>query len=102
MKIDFDQKLLNIDGNVIPHTDEKNNTKDATLSIVARTALLARFQDENLNGDDHYHRWDLAKSAVGIAEWSVEDVSLLKRLIGKAYPPGIIGPAYDAIEPKTK
>lgn len=97
MKIHFDQVLNDLDGEPI----KSDEGQPVTLSSIARNVLLARFQDETPSGEESYHRHELARSAKGEADWKSEDVALLKRLIAKAYAPLIIGPAYDAIEPKT-
>src|ERR1700736_5041438 len=95
MKINFDQVLNDLDGEPIVA-----DGKPLTLCRVARNALLARFQDESPSGEESYHRHELARGAKGESDWTPEDVVLLKKLIAKAYTPLVIGPAFDAIEPK--
>ena len=74
------------------------------LRDVATNALLAVFQDEqNLSGEEKLKRWELAvkiRRAVDPCEISVEEVSLVKKLIGKAYAPVISGQAWHMLEGK--
>ena len=101
MKINFDTVLLGLDGEPIKSPKPDGGLESATLCAVARNALLARYQDEqNLSGQEQYHRYELAKNAKGETEWVSDDVTLLKRLIAKLYGPLVIGPAFDLIEPK--
>ena len=102
MKINFEQVLVDLDGDPIKD-DTKKDSRDATLGSVARNALLARFPDEqNLSGDEQFHRYELASFTKGGHDWPAEDVALLKKLISKAYGPLIIGRSYELIEPKLK
>lgn len=73
----------------------------ATLGWYARTALNATFPDEtNLSGDDKAKRGGLAQSLVGATEvkLKVEDLALIKKLIGKAYGPLVVYQAWEMLE----
>jgi len=73
----------------------------ATLGAVCIGALMGVYGDEQaLSGDEKFKRYKLAEriSAGGVQEVSVEDVALLKKLIGKNWPPAVLGPAYEALE----
>ena len=97
MKIDFSAAIKDLDGGAV-----KDGEKDATLGRVACTALLASYADEqNLAAEDKVKRFRLAEIAArgGEQEMKVEDVALIKTLIGKAFAPLIVGRAYDIIEP---
>src|SRR5262245_23377648 len=97
MKIDFSAVIKDLDGSPV-----KQGEKDATLGHVACTALLASYADEqNLPVEDKVRRFRLAEIAAkgGEREVKVEDVALIKQLIGKAFAPLIVGRAYDIIEP---
>lgn len=78
--------------------------KVATLRSIAIEALLAVFQDESsLTGDEKLKRWELAmkvKRAVEPAEFTVEEVGLIKKLIGKAFAAMIVGQAWMMLEGK--
>jgi len=97
MKIDFSAVIKDLDGEAV-----KDGEKDATLGRVACTALLASYADEqNLAAEDKVKRFRLAEVAArgGEQEIKVDDVALIKTLIGKAFAPLIVARAYDIIEP---
>jgi len=97
MKIDFSAVIKDLDGDAV-----KDGEKDATLGGVACSALLASYADEQgLPAEDKVRRFRLAETAAkgGEQEIKVEDVALIKQLIGKMFAPLIVGRAYDLIEP---
>ena len=99
MKIDFSAVIKDLAGEAV-----KDGDKDATLGRVACTALLASYADEqNLAAEDKVKRFRLAEIAAkgGEREVKVEDVALIKQLIGKAFAPLVVGRAYDIIEPPS-
>jgi hypothetical protein len=53
-----------------------------------------------LAGEDKFKRWQIAQKIDEHleAEISVEDVALIKRLIGKAFGPIVVGPAFQLLE----
>src|SRR6516164_2901594 len=99
MKIDFSAVIKDLDGDAV-----KDGEKDATLGRVACTALLVSYADEqNLAAEDKVKRFRLAEIAAngGAQEMKVEDVALIKKLIGKAFAPLVVARAYDIIEPRS-
>jgi len=97
MKIDFSSVIKDLDGDAV-----KDGEKDATLGRVACAALLASYADEqNLPTEDKVKRFRLAEvtSKGGEQEIKIDDVALIKKLIGKAFAPLIVARAYDIIEP---
>ena len=91
MKIDFSAAIKDFDGDAV-----KDGDKEATLGRVACTALLASYADEqNLPAEDKVKRFRLAEIAAkgGAQEMKVDDVALMKKLIGKAFAPLIVGRA---------
>ena len=100
MKIDFDAPILALDG-----TPMRDGENPATLKALACTALAAMFNDEpSLSATDKYQRFALGLKLVdgGEVDLSVEEIGLIKKLIGKAYPPVTMGRAYDLLDPKAK
>lgn len=109
---DFSQPILDQEGKPAcreaPPRDEKTGKfldcpteQIATLGWYARNALYASFPDEqNLPGDDKSKRGALAQSLVGATEvkLKVEDLALIKKLIGKAYGPLIVYQAWAMLE----
>jgi hypothetical protein len=101
MKIDFDKPILGFKGEAI-----RDGETDFTLGFVASSALLASFPDErDLDGKEKYKRYKLAdkiSSANGSGvDLSAEEITDLKKLIGKAFAPLVVGRAYDLLDPST-
>ncbi len=96
MKVNFDKQLVSLDGEVI--LDTKGNP--AVLRGVAIDALLAVFGDEqNLAGEEKLKRYIVAEKVYKHEDdLTVEELALLKKLIGKAYNPLIVGQAWKIIE----
>jgi hypothetical protein len=67
------------------------------------TALLAAYNDEpNLSGNEKFTRWRIAmkiKDDPGAIALSLKEAGLVERLVGKAYPPMLVGQIYQAIDP---
>ncbi|MCM2441200.1 hypothetical protein HGO34_15870 [Agrobacterium vitis] len=101
MKIDFTQKLLSLDG--LPMNGAPLGVEgDTTLSHVAVAALMMTFPDEqHLAGTAKFERYQLARRVHDVKEpvdLKVEEVALLKDLIGRAFSPSVIGPAYSLLD----
>lgn len=93
MKRDFGQ-ILSALGQPLP---EPANT----LGAVSIAALLGVYGDEQgLSGEDKFKRYQLAERlhAGGVQDVSAEEVALIKKLVGKNWPPAVLGPAYEALE----
>lgn len=73
-----------------------------TLAGIAVNALLAQHEDERaLAGADKVKRYKLAQKihdSTGEIEIMSEEVALLKTLIGKTYPPLLVGLAWGLLE----
>lgn len=110
--VDFSQPILDQEGKAtcreVQTRDEKTGKfldcpadQIATLGLYARNALYAQFPDEqNLAGEEKSKRGALAQSLVGVTEvkLKVEDLALIKKLIGKAYGPLIVFQAWNMLE----
>lgn len=94
MEIAFDTKLVNLAGVTL-----KMDNEDATLKMVAVAALVGFYQDENPPGAEKAIRHRLAKRIyAGEKNLTATEVEKVKFLIGKGYPPLIVGAAYDILE----
>jgi len=107
VKVDFEQPVKTING--IPmvepvegEVDDEGNQKvrPVTLRTAVVNALLAQFQDEkSLSGEEKLKRWDLARKVHGGCDTlEVEEVALIKTLVGKAYGVAVVGPVYTMLE----
>lgn len=96
MKINFNQPIKNIKGEDI---------ENLTLKTISVEALLAAFDDErsSLTGEEKVKRYHLATQIHTNDEIdiTVEDISLIKKLIGKGYGALIVGQAWEVLEGKT-
>lgn len=96
MKIDFDVKFQTLDGKAITM-----NEKEATLKDVTIEALMGLLEEEKgISGEEKFKRYELAMKIKGggIVDISVDDVSLIKRLIGKMFTPLVVGQAWEMLE----
>jgi len=97
MKINFNQTIKNIKGEVV---------KDLTLKSVSIEALLATFEDErSLSGEEKVKRFVLAtriESNSNDMDFKVEDVAKIKQLIGKGYGPLVVGQAWEMLDGKLE
>lgn len=94
MKINFNTELKTIDG--------KSLNPPATLKDAVVNALLSLLDDErHIPGEEKAKRWILATriySNPENVELTVEEVAMIKSLVGKAYPPLIVGQAWKILE----
>lgn len=100
MLIDFNQTIKQIDGTELTITEGK----EATLKHFALEALQLNFQDEtNLSADTKCKRWLLATRIYANPakiDLTAEEIVEIKKLIGKAYGPMIVGQAFQMLEGK--
>ena len=100
MKVDMNQKIKNMDGSVA-----KEGDKEITLGVICANALLATIPNENPTGPQKYERFGLATkihaSKDGMLEISVENLAMLREMIGKGYSTLVVGQAYDLLDGKT-
>lgn len=85
--------------------DPKNNQEPTkislTLSAACRHALCSNFPDETqLSGEDRFERGLLAyKIKQGDCDLSPENITLIKKLLGKLYGPEIILASWQLLDP---
>jgi hypothetical protein len=96
MKVNFEKVLVDMDG--VELKDTKGGTAKVRGCVV--DALLATYQDEqNLAGEEKMKRFDLAtKIYKGEDDVVVEDITLIKKLVGKAYTPIVVGQVWRVLE----
>ena len=132
MKIDLNYKIKDLDGKVIKDdiqdTDKNDNPqydgdgkvkrkkgKAITLRMVCERALLnpdvtidqrtGKMVQIPIDPTEKVHRYDLAlqiHKADGLFDIGVDDIKLLKDLIGRKFPPLTVGQAYRILDPTTK
>lgn len=98
MKVNFDAVMKDLKGEPI-----KDGQEDFKLGSACCNALLAPYPDEqNLDSKDKVRRYKLALkvTAGGEQDLSVEEVADLKKLVGKAFPPLIVGRAFEVLDPE--
>lgn len=107
---DFTQPITQIGGKPFTQQDGKT-AADITLGSTIEQALLAEYADEKdatgksiLPAGEKFSRWKLASKIVGNKDLTLtsEELSLIKKLVEKGYPPSIVGPVWSAIDPGVK
>lgn len=95
IRLDFSVKLRNLQG-----VDLTIDGNEGTLRFVCVTALMASYpSDAQATGDQKFARYALAKRIQnGAAEILHMDFDALKYYIGQAFPPVVLGPAFEALE----
>jgi len=76
----------------------------ATVAKACVTALTATLPGEGqLSGEEKFKRFLLAQRIVGTPDLDLaaEDIVLLKRLIGTAYPPLVVGRVWEVLDPAS-
>jgi hypothetical protein len=100
--IDFTQVLIGVDGKALFNPETKVTL---TLGEVAITALETMNQeDRDMPGAKKFQMDELARKIHGnkAAVLPVEDITLIKERIGKAYGPMVVGPAWRLLDPATE
>lgn len=100
MKIDLSTVICDLDGKPIKAAD----AKDFTVGMCACNALLTPDAKDETSGEDKVKRFRLAERVYegGEQDLSVEDIALLKQLIGKIYPPLTVGRAFEVLDPPAE
>ena len=103
--IDFNAPLKDIDGNELKDkvldADGKATILTATLGRIAANALLAvTDEDKSMTGETKVKRYDLAMRVIkGEVALKAEDITEIKKAIGKAYAPLIVGQSWKMLDP---
>lgn len=96
MKINWDAKITNFEGEPI-----KDGEKDVTLATISCSVFISALKgDDQLSGEEKekLFKIGLAASEGGVSEITADQAATLKKRIGVAYAPLIVGRAYEIIE----
>jgi hypothetical protein len=98
--INFNQKILTLDGKVVHEGDRK-----LTLLLISQNALLnVSKDDEHITSGEKVDRYALALKITMTKESEIdvtaENIVLLKKVIGKLYVPLIVGQVFLMLEGK--
>jgi hypothetical protein len=111
MAIDFTQKLTNLDGSPVTDKDGKTLEHQPTLGSICQTALITQYADEvdpmtrkeSVTPEEKFQRWKIAQKLEGSnVTLTAEELALIKKLVGKAYSPLIVGQAWTMLDPGEK
>jgi hypothetical protein len=97
MRVDFNRVLLGFDGMAL-----QDSGKDINLRTLCCNALMIVTNEETtLPGEEKFKRFELASiihSSKENCDLKVEDIALLKTMVGKYYGPAVVGPAWKLLE----
>ena len=108
MELDLNQVLKSLNGSDITSPPEEGGEerKPFLMRTVCINALLEpRPEDKNLTGEKKVKRYHLAMEIYktkGKIDLSIDDIKLLKDLIGKMPSPLIVGQAFNILDPPKK
>lgn len=95
MKIKIDEKLRNIDGSDIV----MGNAPAMTLKEICITSILSPIQDEDEKKKyEKYEIFKLLRDAKSEVTLTAEQITVVKKAIGKFQPPLIMGQCFDLLE----
>ena len=100
MKVNWDAKILNFAGDEL-----KEDGKPVTLATLACGVFMNVLRgDEQLSGDEKEKMFQIGMGATkgGIGEITTDQASVLKKRIGQAYTPLVVGRAFAIIEGKDE
>lgn len=107
MKIKPYIEIEDMDGQPMPGGTEKDS-KMFTLKTACINGLYAQFEDEkNLSGEEKIKRYNLAEKIYSAkdkdeVDLKAEEITLLKKLIAKAYGALIVGRCWELLDPGEK
>lgn len=97
MKVDFNKKFVNFNGEVLK---DANTQREITLGEVCVEALLSTDRENPISGTEKLERYNLAMEIhSGKKEvLSPEEIVLIKELVGKLYTTIIVGQAFPILD----
>lgn len=95
MKVNFGATMKDMDG-----SDVIENGKPVTLAAIGVVSLLANFDKENPAVEEKLARYRIAHKIKdgGIVDLTVEELSVVKAMVGKVYGTMIVGQAFQLLE----
>lgn len=97
MKLDFNQSLKSLDGKALKF----DQVTEFTLKLACVEALMREHANEQISGKEKFERAILAEKihkAKGFCEVTSEEITQIKELVGRAWPPVVVLPAYKLLE----
>ena len=126
MKIDINYTFKNLDGGVVPERPDEPEefcgeiiVKDgkpvmkksppftlrtACINVLIMQQKSPQAREKELSAEDKIKRYELAKKiykSSGLIDLQSEEITLLKELIGKLYPPLTVGQAFEILDPHS-
>ena len=104
MKIDFNQELKTIEGEILQRTRRKGNQvveEPATLRWAAVEALLTVDPKVTIPGEEKAKRYDLAlkiQDSNGSIDLGVDDISFIKKICDDHFAPLVMGQTRKMLE----
>jgi hypothetical protein len=97
---DFKAPILNLDGSRISTVPGDEKSPPLTLGKVCEDALIATLPNDNPDVGEKGRRFFLAlKIHAGTAELTADEVTLVKKVVGLAYGPLVVGRAIELLDP---
>jgi hypothetical protein len=97
--VDFNTHILSIEGKDIPTS--ATDQSPVTLGKVCEDALIATLPGDNPTPDEKGNRFRLAMKVHEGKNLTSEDITLLKKVIGLAYGPLVVGRAIELLDPAS-
>lgn len=121
MKIDMNYKFENLDGSSIPEGPDETEIVDgvavvkkksppftlktACINVLIRTQRDPQTRAKEIDAEEKIKRYELAKKiykSLGLVDLQSEEITLLKKLVGQAYPPLTVGQAFEVLDPHSE
>ncbi len=121
MKIDFNRQFKELDGKVIPEQppgmvkndkgemEEKKyppfTLRKACTNVLVMGERDAQGRPKEMTGKQKVERYELAKkihNSTGLVDLQAEEITLLKELIGRIYPPITVGQSFEILDPHSE
>lgn len=100
-KVNLTEQFMTLKGEPIIERDQEGNETAVTLKHVCVHALLAQSQETPQQKFENYRLASRIQDADEI-ELGADDITKLKQLIGKLFPPLYVGNAWLLLDPPAK